>query len=190
MKAIGIYGGSFDPVHLGHLITTRFIYEKRNLEKVIFIPNHKSPLKQDIIPTADEHRFHMLQLAIEPFPFFEVSDFEIKKNDVSYTFETLVEFKNKYEKLELIIGYDNLCVFDKWHLPEKILELAELIVMKRNTDIVKPQNIFFNSAILVDTPTIDITATDIRSRVKNNLTIDYLVPQKVKEYISRNRLYI
>ena len=189
MKSIGILGGSFDPAHFGHLATTKFVYEKRDLEKVIFIPNHISPLKQSSVPTPDEHRLKMIRLAIEPFPYFEVSDFEIIKNGISYTYDTLVEFRKKYNEIELIIGFDNLCVFDRWHNPEKILELAKLVVMKRATDSEQKPNRFFESAIFIDTPTVEISATDIRNRIKNNLSIDSLVPQNVKEYISQNRLY-
>jgi nicotinate-nucleotide adenylyltransferase len=190
MKSIGIFGGSFDPVHLGHLITTQHVFEQRNLEKIIFIPNHISPLKQSIVPTHDAHRLKMLQLAIEPFPHFEVSDFEINRKAVSYTLDTLLKFKKEYDNLELIIGYDNLCIFDKWRMPEKIIGLAKLVVMKRSTDLEERPNRFLESAIFIDTPTIEISSTIIRRRIKNNQPIDYLVPQKVKEYIVQNRLYI
>ena len=190
MKAVGVFGGSFDPIHLGHLLTTRLVYEKRNLDKVIFIPNNISPLKTDLTPTSSLHRMNMLKLAVESFPYFEVSDYEINKSGVSYTYDTLLELKKSYPKLELIIGYDNLLVFDKWHLPEKILELVTLVVMKRSTDIeAETKNKFFDSAIIIDTPTIEISATEIRKRVKEGLSIEYLVPKSVKEYISQNGLY-
>ena len=190
MKAIGVFGGSFDPIHLGHLITTRLVYEQRNLEKIIFIPNNVSPLKTELTPTPAVHRMKMLKLAIESFPYFESCDYEINKNGISYTYDTLLELKKSFSKIELIVGYDNLLVFDKWHLPKKILEVATLIVMKRSTDVeAKTQNEFFNSAIIVETPTIEISATDIRKRVKDGLSIEYLVPKSVKEYISKNGLY-
>ncbi len=190
MKAIGIFGGSFDPIHLGHLVTTRFVYEKRDLEKVIFIPNNISPLKTDLTPASSLHRMNMLKLAVESFPYFEVSDYEINRSGVSYTYYTLLELKKSYPKLELIIGYDNLLVFDKWYLPEKIFELVTVVVMKRSTDIeTVTKNEFFDSAIFIDTPTIEISATEIRKRVKKELSIEYLVPKNVKEYISKNGLY-
>ena len=190
MKAIGVFGGSFDPIHLGHLITTRLVYEQRNLEKIIFIPNNVSPLKTELTPTPAVHRMKMLKLAIESFPYFESCDYEINKKGISYTYDTLLELKKSFSKIELIVGYDNLLVFDKWHLPKNILEVATLIVMKRSTDVeAKTQNEFFNSAIIVETPTIEISATDIRKRVKDGLSIEYLVPKSVKEYISKNGLY-
>jgi nicotinate-nucleotide adenylyltransferase len=190
MKSIGILGGSFDPVHIGHLVTTRHVFEKRNLEKIIIIPNYISPLKKERHLIDPEHRLKMLELAIRPFPFFELSDIEIRHQEISYTYETLAHLKKYYNNLELIIGYDNLLVFDRWHLPEKILDLATLIVMKRSTDSGgEIRNKFFNSAVIIDTPTIEISATDIRARVKQGLPIDYLVPEEVKNYILINHLY-
>lgn len=190
MKTIGIFGGSFDPIHIGHLVTTRFVYEQRNLEKIIFIPCFVSPLKTSAAHVNPGHRLKMLEIALEPFPFFEVSDYEILKGDTSYTIDTLLEMKKTYENIELIIGYDNLVVFDKWHEPDKILDLAKLIVMRRKTDMDhEPNNKYVDSAYIIDTPSIEISATDIRSRIQNGKSIDYLVPRKVKEYIHDNKLY-
>ena len=188
--AIGLYGGSFDPIHFGHLITTQSVLEQRNLEQIIFMPSHISPLKQDAKPIADFHRLEMVKLAVESMPQFTVSDLEIRKGNISYTIDTLLEIKKKHAEIELIIGFDNLCVFDSWHKPEQIFELAKVVVMKRDVDIQpNAKNIYFDKAIFVDTPTIEISSTDIRNRVKNDLPIAYLVPHKVKEYISQNRLY-
>jgi len=190
MKTIGIFGGSFDPIHIGHLVTTRFVYEQRNLEKIIFIPCNISPLKSTITLNNPVHRLKMLELALEPFPFFEVSDYEILKGDTSYTIDTLLELKKTYESIELIIGYDNLLIFDKWHEPDKILNIAKLIVMKRKTDVDSDViNKFMNLAYIIDTPSIEISATDIRNRIQNGRSIDYLVPRKVNEYIQENKLY-
>lgn len=191
MKAVGVFGGSFDPIHVGHLITSYDVLEKRNLEKIIFVPCHISPHKTDQKPTEDFHRLNMVNLAIEPYPFFESFDYEIRKGDVSYTYDTLVELKKNYNNLELIIGFDNLIMFDKWYRADDILNLAKLVVMKREIDEMPViHNKYFDSAILLDTALVDISSTEIRERVKNNLSIDFLVPTKVKEYISQNRLYI
>jgi nicotinate-nucleotide adenylyltransferase len=191
MKTVGIFGGSFDPIHLGHLTTSYDVLKKRNLEKIIFVPCHISPHKLDRQTSEDIHRLNMVNLAIEDSPVFESSDYEIKKGNVSYTYDTLVELKKQYSDIELIIGFDNLVVFDKWHRPDDIFELVKVVVLKREIDFIpKMHNKYFDSAILLDTPIINISSTEIRSRVKNGLSIDYLVPQKVKEYISKNRLYI
>lgn len=190
MKPIGILGGSFDPIHSGHLLTSYDVLEKRNLEKIIFIPCHISPHKTDQRPTEDFHRLNMVNLAIEQYPYFESSDYEIRKGDVSYTYNTLVELKKSYDHIELIIGFDNLIVFDKWYRPDDILKLATVVVMKREIDdIPVKHNKYFDSVILLETALIDISSTEIRERVKNSASIDYLVPSKVKEYISQHGLY-
>ena len=190
MKPVGILGGSFDPIHLGHLITSYDVLEKRDLEKIIFVPCHISPHKTDQKPTEDIHRLNMVKLAIEQYPYFESSDYEIRKGDVSYTYNTLVELKKSYNQIELIIGLDNLIVFDKWYRPDDILQLATVVVMKREIDnIPVKHNKYFDSVILLETTLIDISSTEIRERVKNNEPIDYLVPSKVKEYISQHGLY-
>jgi len=190
MKPVGILGGSFDPIHLGHLITSYDVLEKRNLEKIIFIPCHISPHKTDQKPTEDTHRLNMVKLAVEQYPYFEFSDYEIHKGDVSYTYNTLLELKKTYDQIELIIGFDNLIVFDKWFRPDDILKLAKVVVMKREIDnIPLMHNKYFESVILLETTLIDISSTEIRERVKNGASIDYLVPSKVKEYISTHSLY-
>lgn len=191
MKPVGILGGSFDPIHIGHLITAYEVLQKRNLEKIIFVPCNISPHKIDQKITEDFHRLNMIKLAIEEFPSFEVCDFEIRKGGVSYTYDTLVELKKTYDNMELIIGFDNLVVFEKWNRPDDIFQLAKVVVMKREIDCIPTtRNKYFDSAILLDTTLVDISSTEIRERVKNKLTIDYLVPNKVKEYITQNGLYL
>ncbi|MFA3781977.1 nicotinate-nucleotide adenylyltransferase [Melioribacteraceae bacterium 4301-Me] len=191
MKPIGIYGGTFDPIHIGHLICAQVVLEKRNLEKIFFVPCKISPFKQNEKPTEDKHRLEMIKLSITNSPHFDFSDYEINNERVSYTIDTIKEFKKYYQNIELIIGYDNLVLFDKWKEPDKILELAKLIVMKRVNEIpTKGKHKYFDKAILVDTPTIEISSTEIRNRIKRRLTINYLVPEAVKEYIYNNKLYI
>ncbi len=190
INKVGIFGGTFDPVHVGHLITTQFVLEKRSLDKIIFLPCNISPLKRDNLNSSPKHRLAMLKLATNDNPRFDISNFELEKGAVSYTYDTLCEMKKNYRHIELIIGYDNLVVFDKWHKPDEIFELADVVVMKRSYDEHKVANHkYFNKAIVVDTPGIEISSTEIRNRVKNNLPIDYLVTQKVKEYIFSNGLY-
>ena len=190
MKPVGILGGSFDPIHSGHLLTSYDVLEIRNLEKIIFIPCHISPHKTNQKPTKDFHRLNMVNLAIEPYPYFESYDYEIRKGDVSYTYNTLVELKKSYDQIELIIGFDNLIVFDKWYRPDDILKLAKVVVMKREIDNIPiKHNKYFNSVILLETALIDISSTEIRERVKNSASIDYLVSSNVKEYIFKHGLY-
>ncbi|MFC2134262.1 nicotinate-nucleotide adenylyltransferase [Bacteroidota bacterium] len=190
MKPVGIFGGTFDPVHNGHLIAAQSVLELRNLEKIIFIPCYISPHKQDIVSSSAAHRIEILNLATGDNPNYEISDYEIKKKSVSYTVDTVEELKKIYDKIELIIGYDNLITFDKWYESDKLLELCSVVVMKRSTDLlIDLKHKYFEMVEYVDTPTIEISSREIRDRVKRNLTISNLVPDKVKEYISLNKLY-
>lgn len=190
MSRIGIYGGTFDPVHHGHLITAQSVKELRNLDKIIFIPSFISPHKKGFIVSEPEHRINMLKLALDNIPYFDWSDFEIKRKTVSYTIDTLSEMKNHYDDIELIVGEDNIKSFDKWKSPEEILKVATIIVLRRRTDAdIESSNIFINKAVILETPRIDISGTIIRQRVRQGLPIEFLVPQSVMKYIYDFNLY-
>ncbi len=189
MKAVGIFGGTFDPIHLGHLICAQSVYEKRELEKIIFIPCKISPHKRDIISSESLHRLEMIKLAIDDIPYFDYSDFEISKEEISFSVDTLLHFKNKYDNLELIMGEDNFLSLDTWRKPEEIIELSTIIVLQRNISAIPGKNKYSKSVVYLDSPNIDINATDIRERIKNNRPINFLVTEKVKQYIYSNHLY-
>ncbi|MCU0406002.1 MAG: nicotinate-nucleotide adenylyltransferase [Ignavibacteriaceae bacterium] len=190
MSKVGIFGGTFDPIHLGHLITAQSVKEIRDLDKIIFIPAYISPHKTDAKPSSPEDRLKMIKLAVDSIPFFDYSDIEIKKGGVSYTVDTLRELNKKYDKLEFIIGYDNIFTFHTWKEPDEILKLAKIIVLKRKSSH-PPQfeDKYYHQAVFVQTRGIEISATDIRERVKNGLPINFLVPPKVMEYIYNHKLY-
>jgi nicotinate-nucleotide adenylyltransferase len=190
MKKVGIFGGTFDPIHMGHLITAQSVKEIRKLDKIIFIPSFVSPHKADIKSSTPEHRLNMIKLATEEVPFFDYSEMEILKGGISYTVNTLSELKKKYDELEFIIGYDNIFQFHSWKEPDEIIKLAKIIVLKRKSSLPAPFiDKYYNQAVFVQTRGIEISATDIRVRVKNGMPIHYLVPQKVKEYIYEHKLY-
>ncbi|MCE1187535.1 MAG: nicotinate (nicotinamide) nucleotide adenylyltransferase [Ignavibacteria bacterium] len=189
MNRIGIYGGSFDPVHNGHLITATIVAELRKLDKILLIPNWVSPLKTHSEPRAGMHRLEMLRIATAGNPLFEVCDLEINKPEVSYSIDTIRVLKEKYESIELIIGYDNLLVFDRWHKPDQIVNLVQLVVMKRVSQSEGNENRFFNHSVLLETPEIDISSTNIRKRVIEGKPITYMVPKEVELYIKTNNLY-
>ena len=132
----------------------------------------------------------MVELAIKDIPYFLCSDTELKRDSISYTIDTLRELKNKYYEMELIIGYDNIFNFNTWKEPDLIIEITRLVVLKRSTTV-EPIIVdkYYHSATFVDTPTIEISSSDIRHRVANNLSIDFLVHPKVKEYIYKHKLY-
>jgi nicotinate-nucleotide adenylyltransferase len=190
MRPVGIFGGTFDPIHTGHLLTASVVKEIRNLGKIIFIPAFVSPHKTDQNHSESKDRLEMVRLAIKDIPGFEVSDIEIVKQKVSYTIDTLRELKMIYPDIELIIGYDNLRVFDKWKDPDEIFKLVKVVVLNRqsannNTE----KNVFLKKAVFVNTPVIEISSTEIRRRVRNNSPVDFFVPQPVKEYIIKHKLY-
>ena len=189
MKAVGIFGGTFDPIHLGHLICAQYVFEKRELEKIIFIPCKTSPHKTNATSAESLHRLEMIKLAIADIPYFDYSDFEINKKEISYSVDTLLHFKKKYENLELIIGEDNFSSLDTWKQPEKIIELSTIIVLQRNISVTPNKNKFTKSVVYLNSPIIDISATDIRDKIKNNKPINFLVKEKVRLYIYSNNLY-
>ncbi len=190
MSRIAIYGGTFDPVHHGHLITAQSVLELRNLDKIIFVPSFISPHKQDIKSSPAEHRVNMLKLAIENVPCFEWSDIEINRESVSYTLDTLKEMRRQYDHIELIVGEDNLRTFDKWKSPEEIIEIATLLVLRRRTsEEAGTEFPYAKKVIFLETPIIDISGTRIRKRVRKGLPINFLVPQNVMRYIYNLKLY-
>ena len=190
MSRIGIYGGTFDPVHHGHLITAQSVRELRNLDKIIFIPSFISPHKEEFKISDAVHRINMLKIAIKNIDYFDWSDFEISRENVSYTIDTLHEMKKHYDEIELILGADNMKTFYKWRSPEEIIKLATLIVLRRRTDY-EPggDNNYEKNAVFLETPRIDISGTIIRQRVRQGLPIDFLVTRGVKEYIYDLKLY-
>jgi nicotinate-nucleotide adenylyltransferase len=190
MSKVGIFGGTFDPIHLGHLITTQSVREIRNLDKIIFIPAFISPHKSDVKTSSAEDRLNMIKLAIDGIPFFDYSDIEIKKGGVSYTIDTLKELKKFYDEMEFIIGYDNIFTFHTWKEPDEIMKLAKIIVLKRKSSH-PPQfeDKYYKQAVFVQTRGIEISATDLRERVRKGLPINFLVPPKVMEYIYQHKLY-
>ncbi len=190
MRSIGIFGGTFDPIHIGHLITAQAVREKRNLDKIIFIPTLISPHKTEIPTISPIHRLEMIKLSIKDIPYFDFSEIEIENQAISYTIDTLSSLRNKYDNIELIIGFDNILKFSTWKNPDDILKLSKLIVLRRKlSELPEVQDKYYKSAIFVDTPAIEISSSEVRDRIKNNLPIKFLVPAKVERYIYKHNLY-
>lgn len=188
MNSIGLFGGTFDPIHVGHLITAQSVLELRHLSKIIFMPAFVSPLKVDYHSASSEDRAKMVALAIENYPYFEISRYEIEKHKISYTIDTLEHLREKYDNIELIIGYDNYVIFNKWKSSDLILKLAKVIVLNRNVKNFKPNNVD-ERFIFVDSPTIEVNSTEIRERVRKNMSIDFFVRKTTKDYIAQKKLF-
>lgn len=190
--SIGIYGGTFDPIHFGHLETVKDVLRKRKLHKIFFVPCYISPHKVGKESSAAHHRVNMLKLAIEDYPEFILSEFEIKNKQVSFTIDTIKYFMRIYGKVDLIIGMDNFLTFHLWKDPLQIINLCNLIVMKREKDLFNfptETEPFMNKTIFLDTPLIDISASEIRAKIRKKADVSDLLPSQVFEYIQKFQLY-
>ncbi len=190
---IGIFGGMFDPPHLGHLILAELACEQLELDSIIFIPTGTHPLKNDSLYSSSAHRLQMTKLAIEANSKFVLSDREVATSEISYTVDTLeaIATENPNSQLFLLLGMDNIAIFDQWHRTDRILELSTIAVYHRPSD--SPVNIpekLSSKITRLKTPLIDISSTVIRERVKKHLSIQYFTPDTVREYILEHQLYI
>lgn len=184
---IGIFGGSFDPPHLGHLILAEQARIAKNLDKIIFVPSGISPHKKEI--TLAKHRFIMTKIAIKGNDFFEVSDLEIKKQEISYTIDTIKYFEKIYSQIYYIIGQDWLENIKTWKDWQQILKIAKFLVGQRQSAEREIDKEILENIEFFPMPIIEISSTDIRQRVKNSSSIKYLVPTQVRKYIYKHHLY-
>lgn len=191
VSKIAIYGGTFNPIHYGHLIPLLFAFETRKLEKVIFVPNNISPFKTSGKTASAADRYHMTELALKEFPNFEVSDYEIAKGGTSFSVDTVAHFCNLYGTVEVIMGQDTFASFANWKDPERILEMATILVIKRTfIDVEEMQFKTLGRIVQLSTPNIEISSTLIRERLKHGKAITYLTPPPVEKYILSNGLFI
>ena len=179
-----LYGGSFDPIHHGHLILAREAMEQLNLDRVVFIPAAQSPFKMDRRPVAPKLRLKMVQAAIADEPGFECDDLEVHREGPSFTVETLEHWRRKApdEELFYFIGQDNVKDLPKWRRSEDLLRLAQIVVFDRSDG--EPGHSF-----PVVRRRLDISATEIRKRVADGRSIRYLVPDSVSVLIAEYDLY-
>ena len=184
LEKIGIYGGSFDPVHHGHLILARFALEKFVLEKIIFVPTRLSPHKNASVATA-EARLQMLRSATEGERQFAVDDCELQRDPPSYTIDTVEKIRQKYTNahLFLLIGDDNLAGLSSWRGFDDLRQIVTLIVLQRAFSPVTHEYLSVDRRF-------DISATEIRARIASARSIRYLVPGAVEQIIRGHGLYL
>ncbi len=190
MLRIGIFGGTFDPIHNGHLIIAQLAAEEVGLEKVIFIPNKIPPHREEPFASPDS-RYEMVKLSISDNPLFEISDSELKKGERSYSVETIRELKTIYpdKSIFLIIGEDTYHELSTWKDIGKLSEMVTFLVAPRPGFDKKGEVLLFLKAKFLHTPYLEISGSQIRERVRERKSIRYLVPEKVEEYIVSHRLY-
>jgi nicotinate-nucleotide adenylyltransferase len=194
IQKIGLFGGTFDPVHLGHLIVAESVLNELNLEKIYFIAAHKHALKSNLNITSPDTRLELLETALKDFSYFSISDIELVSENVSYTVDTLRKIR-EYEKLSnaelfYIIGFDNLNELHLWKDYKKIMELVKLVVLSRPGRYdEKILNTYKDKLIISNSPQIDISSTLIRQRIKENKPWKSLVIPPVYNYITKHKLY-
>ena len=193
MRRAGIFGGTFNPIHTGHLIIAEEIREKLRLERLVFVPARSPPHKKDPTIVSPHHRYQMISLAINSNSHFEVSDVEMNRHGRSYTVDTLEAFRSIYPKeteLLFIMGLDQALEIPTWKDPDRLFSLAEIAVVSRpgysadgfREEIRKRVHWFQGRSI-------DISSTQIREKVRRGESIKYLVPKPVENYIYKNGLY-
>lgn len=199
MKKIGLLGGTFNPIHNGHIMLAKAAYESCQLDEVWLLVSPDPPHKNDSV-AAFRHRYKMVELAAEDYPNLIPSDYEIKLPTPSYTVHTLKALKAEFPDAEFsfVIAGDNLYDIELWHKPEEILKLTELIVARRNVGV-KERNFDEQAEYIekkynaklhkIDSANVDVSSTQIREMVKNGESIKGLVGDKVEEYITKEKLY-
>tara|TARA_S200000501_G_scaffold369971_1_gene410365 strand:+ start:295 stop:867 length:573 start_codon:yes stop_codon:yes gene_type:complete len=190
MSNVGLYLGTFNPIHNGHVILAKYFSEIPELDEVLVVLSPQSPFKRgnDLIDDLD--RLKMAETVFKKYRNIKVSDIEFKMSKPNFTIDTLKEFKkrHKYDNLILLIGEDNLVGFNKWKDYKKIIEIAEVYVYPRNTNQKIPDEIITNSNIkLVDAPKIKISSSQIRELIKSKKSIDTLVPKEVLRFFELNK---
>ncbi len=191
VKRIGIFGGSFDPPHIGHLIIAEVARQKLRLEKVVFVPAYVPPHKKGERAATASDRFRMTKLAVRMNPHFSVSDLEIRRRGISYTVDTVRSFKRRYpaSELFLIIGGDSLRQFWTWRSPQEILSLASLAVYSRRGSGRHPRTKRHKRIYHIAGPLLEVSSTEIRNRIGKDRSIQYLVSDRVRTFITRRKLY-
>lgn len=185
---VGIMGGTFDPIHNGHLILAEEVREKMKLEEIVFIPTGRPPHKRERKITAAEHRMAMTILATNSNPKFKVSSIEIKRRGFSYAIETIEEMKRRKEaEYYFILGSDAAKELSSWYQAEELVKECEFVVAKREgseIEISQQKQIH-----VIETPKIEISSTEIRRRIKEGKSVKYLIPEAVEAYIRKENLY-
>ena len=188
---LGILGGSFDPIHLGHLKIAEFCQKELKLDFILFIPAGNPPHKSVFVDY--QHRFAMVKLAIKEHKNFRISDIEKSSSSPTYTLNTLKKTKKLYPNDEIFffIGEDNVSEIQSWYDYKELFHYAKFVVLSRNVESRKSFKYlnYFDKLHFLNMPEIDISSSMIRNNLAKNLSIDGFVPKVVENYIRKNKLY-
>lgn len=182
---IGIFGGSFDPVHIGHIISVVEVKHILELDEIIFMPAQQAPYKG--VPAKEIDRLNMLKRSIEPYEFLSIDTYELERKEVNYTYNTVMYLTERYPNDELffLIGTDQYEKFNQWYKYKELLNMIHFVVMKRigkDVDIKEP----FIEAVQ---PMIEVSSSMIRARIQNQEEYRHLLPEGVSGYIKEKKLY-
>ena len=201
-QQIGLYGGSFNPIHHGHLIVARAVVERLGLERMIFLPSARPPHKETEKLATPVHRAEMVKMALEGEPAFEFSDFDLTRKGPSYTIDTVAHFHHEFgmkAELSWIIGADSLVELSSWRRVGELVDACRIITAVRpgwkrieGEELLTPltdDQLARLKAGVVETPMIEISSSDIRRRISCEQSIRYLVPEPVHAYVEAHQLY-
>ena len=197
-KKIAIFGGTFNPIHLGNVRLAMAFQERFQFDKILLIPTKIPPHKQAPDLAPDKHRYHMCRLAVKDAPCFEVSDIELKRKTKSYTYDTLAELKSLYEDAEffLIMGSDMFLTFLQWYRADEMLSMATLLTAAREpgemeilAQYQKKLEQKGGKSFILDVAPMVISSTEIRGRVKAGKTLTGYLDEEVIRYIGEHKLY-
>ncbi len=197
---VGIFGGTFNPVHYGHLMIAENACEQFDLEQVVFLPTGQSPHKEYMGEDMSRHRCSMIEMAIKDNPRFDISYRETESTSVNYTYETLRQLNEEFPdtRFYFILGADSLFDFSMWRRPDLICKEAVILAAVRDNldekkvdaEIVELTEQFCGEIYRLNTPAFNVSSRDIRGRISQGQTIRYLTPDPVRQYIRKNRLYL
>ena len=197
---VGVLGGTFDPIHNGHIMVAEETRARLDLSEVLFVPAGRPWLKENDLISAAEHRVRMVRLAIAGRPYFKVSTMEIDRTGPSYTVDTIAELSAQLgdgDELFFILGWDNLAQLPRWRETSRLIEMCRLVAVPRpgyslpDLDSLEASIPgLFRRLLLQDKPKIDVDATEIRKRVARGAPIANLVPEPVEKYIRQHKLYL
>lgn len=194
---IGLYGGSFNPIHHGHLILAQHVAEACHIHKMLLVPCHTPVHKHPDELAPAELRWQMVQASIQEHPLLEGCDIELRRAGPSFTVDTLEQLHDMYpdDQFSMLIGTDTLLQIAQWHKPERILQLCKLLVLSRPGYAIEqpvpylPDGFGAECVTMIEAPQLQISSSDIRQRVAEGLSIRYLAPDAAVQLIGQHRLY-